>query len=120
MTTPDPGPLDARQKPGGDLAELVQTEHRLAETLSHARDEAAAIVEAARDAALSAEAEQEQELAAGRDRLQADVVAEGARLAEQVRADGRRAAAALDAIPPARISELASLVIERLVGRAGP
>lgn len=110
------GQNGGQASPTSDLSRLIELEERLGQTLAKAREEAARIVVAARDAAATAALDLDRELAGYRGRIQAEVDQEGADRGAHLVADARRAASLLDALTDQRINELGSMVVERLIG----
>lgn len=105
----------ARPAPGGELALLVETEQRLAERLARAREEATALLDAARAEASAREVELEQELARVNETAGAELASDRDRRVAEVLAAGREKARALEALGGQRVDELAKLAVERVV-----
>lgn len=111
-------PETAPASADGSLSRLLETEARLAERLAAAEAEAGRIRAAAVEAAHTAEAAFESELAAAVAALDADHARlRTARLAEIDAEKGRRTDA-LRALPAALIGHLADEVVERLLQQA--
>ena len=101
--------------PSADLALLVATEQELEESIAQAREQARAMIESAYTEAGARSSELERELAAARERFQAELEIERARRAAEVLAEGKRQAARFDAVPEARVTELAGVVVAGLL-----
>jgi len=104
--------------PGADIALVMTTELELEGQLTRAREEARILIEAAYTEAGARSSGQEQELSAAREHFQAEVEAERDRQAAKVLADGKRAAARFDEVSEGRVTELAELVVARLLSGA--
>lgn len=100
---------------GGDLARLLETEARLEESLGEARTEAARLVAEAQAAARAREAALDAELDAEGRRLEGEIGAQRDRAQRDIAAAAQREAERYDAVPPARIGELARRVVQRLL-----
>jgi vacuolar-type H+-ATPase subunit H len=112
------------RKPSGDddagagqLVRLQEHERLIARRLDAARNEAAAIVEAAREDARRAREETERSLAAASERLRAELGAEADTRRDRILDDAVERVRRLDAILEARIEEVADRSFLRLIGR---
>jgi vacuolar-type H+-ATPase subunit H len=106
--------------PSADLALLVATERELESKLAAAGEHARATVETARTEATQARTTQDQELNSARQQFEAEVAAESDRRSQEVLAEGERQAAWFDALSEARVTELAGLVVSRLLATESP
>jgi len=111
--------MDNQGASASDLTRLIEAEQRLEEVLTSARTDAGALVESARTDAAAAEVALERELQESDARLESEVESESARRVAEVETEGRRVAAGLDAVPEARIVELAAVIVTSLVGGNG-
>jgi vacuolar-type H+-ATPase subunit H len=105
---------------GTDLTLLLSAEQDLESLLATARAEARALVDRANAASTAAATQLELELASAEAGFRHEVETERDRRAAEVLADGRRQAAAYDAVPPERIEALADLALARLLSGIRP
>lgn len=100
----------------GDLARLLATEERLEQLVVGARAEAERVVAAAQAQAAAREAALAAQLDAEVRKMTEAVAAERSRREAELAATLRAEAARFDAIPGARIAELAGYVVRRVIG----
>lgn len=105
---------------GTDLTLLLSAEQDLETLLATARAEAHALVDGANAASTAATAQLELELASAEAGFRHEVETERDRRAAEVLAEGRRQAAAYDALPPERISAAADLALAQLLAGIRP
>jgi vacuolar-type H+-ATPase subunit H len=101
----------------GHLVRLQEYERVIAQRMDEARDEAATIVEAAREAARRTREETERSLAAESERLRAELRADADARRDEILDAAAERVRRLDAIPEARIEEVAHRSFLRLIGR---
>ncbi len=102
-----------------ELERLIETEQRLDDLLRHARDEAASIVQDAREAVARREAAVVAELAAAAARAEATLAAERERVAAEITAAARDQIARYDGVEEPRLQAAARLVVKRLLTDGG-
>ena len=98
------------------MARLLETEARLEEMLRRAREEAAALVTTAREAAAAREAALAAELDALSEQLEATIADERHRQERELVESARREALRFDQTSPEQIEALARYVVERVIG----
>lgn len=101
--------------PAGDLAQLVAAEQQIDQQLARAREQAAALIEAATRDAENLTRMWQEESKASRLRALASLEREQVAREAEVVAEGRDRAAWYDERPASTISELAGLVLDRLL-----
>jgi vacuolar-type H+-ATPase subunit H len=104
---------------GVELERLIETERRLDDLLRQARDQAAAIVQEARDAVARREAAVDAELAAAAGKAEATLAAERQRVAAEIAAAARDQIARYDGVDEPRMQAAARLLVERLLTDGG-
>ena len=102
-----------------ELERLIETEQRLDDLLRQARDQAAAIVQEARDAVARREAAVDAELAAAAGQAEANLAAERERVATEIVAAARDQIARYDGVEEPRLQAAARLLVERLLTDGG-
>lgn len=102
-----------------DLEQLIATEQRLDEALRAAREQATALVTAARALAQQREGEVETELREAELRLAAETAAERERREREVAREAEARVALLDAVSAERVRQAARDVVNRLVSGGG-
>ena len=102
-----------------ELERLIETEQRLDDLLRRAREQAATIVQEARDAMAQREAAVDAELAAAAGQAEATLAAERERVAVEIAAAARDQVARYDGVDEPRVQAAARLVVERLLGDGG-
>ena len=106
--------------PATDLAQLVEVERELEQRLVRARDEAAAVLAAAQAEAENLAQAGQQEEDAARLQVQARLEQERAEQEAAILAAGRTRATWYDELPAATLSELAGVVLDRLLSEGRP
>jgi hypothetical protein len=102
-----------------ELERLIETERRLDDLLRLAREQAAAIVQEARDAVAQREAAVDAELAAAAGQAEATLAAEREQVAAEIAAAARDQVTRYDGVDEPRVQAAARLVVERLLGDGG-
>jgi vacuolar-type H+-ATPase subunit H len=102
-----------------ELERLIETERRLDDLLQQAREQAAAMVQEARDAAAQREAAVDAELAAAAGKAEATLAAERERVAAEIVTAARDQVARYDGVDEPRVQAAARLVVERLLSDGG-
>ena len=102
-----------------ELERLIETEQRLDDLLRQARDQAATIVQEAREAVAQREAAVVAELAEAAARAEATLAAERERVAAEITAAARNQIARYDGVEEPRLQAAARLLVERLLTDRG-
>jgi phosphate uptake regulator len=102
-----------------ELERLIETERRLDNLLRQAREQAAAIVQGARDAVAQREAAVAAELAAAAGKAEATLAAERERVATEITAAARDQIARCDGVDEPRVQAAARRLVERLLTDGG-
>jgi hypothetical protein len=110
--------IPLQRSPGGDLAQLLATEQRLEAMVVRAKDEATALVAAARAEAAARDADGATELDAGLRKLEAGVAADRLRREAELAETMRREAQFFDDVGAHRVEALARYVVARVIGAA--
>jgi len=103
-----------------ELERLIETERRLDEQLRQAREQAAAIVQEARDSVARREAALAAELDAAARAAEAALAAERERVATQSAAEARRRVTRYDGVDEPRVQAVARALVERLLADGEP
>lgn len=98
-----------------ELERLIETERRNEDLLQRARDDAKAIVEAARTAARNRAATLSGELEADARRSEAALTAERERRVAEIQKAARDRAARYDAVPDERVGAVGRALVDRLI-----
>lgn len=106
--------------PGTDLAQLVEVERELEQRLVRAQDEAAAVLAAAQAEAENLTRAGQREDDAARVQVQARLEQERAEQEAAILAAGRTRATWYDELPASTLSELAGVVLDRLLREDHP
>jgi len=106
--------------PATDLAQLVEVERELEQRLVRARDEAAAVLAAARSEVENLARAGQQEDEAARTQVQSRLGQERAEQEAAILAAGRTRATWYDELPASTLSELAGVVLDRLLREGRP
>jgi vacuolar-type H+-ATPase subunit H len=102
-----------------ELERLIETEQRLDDLLRQAREQAATIVQEARDAVARREGAVAAELAAAAGKAEATLAAERERVAAEIAATTRDQVARYDGVDEPRVQTAARLLVERLLTDGG-
>jgi len=105
----------ARPPSAGDLERLLEAEQRLEAVVHQARDEAAALVRAARERVAEQERETEEAGAAALSDLEHRIGQETERAVAEIRARGAREAARFGQVSAERVAALADHLVARLL-----